>query len=119
MRQVKCIKCGGLYVVISEDEAQRTIDTANNNSVARGVVPSASMESFLMCFHCNAPSCSFVDAPQQDVPPGCTLAPVVIADAVAHKQTAAPASPQSDDVSGRTYLNPESVSRLPAGPIFA
>jgi hypothetical protein len=98
MRQVKCIKCGGLYVVVSENEAQQAIDAANTKSVARGVVPSASMESFLMCFHCNAPSTSFVDAPLQDVPPGCSLAPIVIV---------APASPshQSGDISGRTYLN--------------
>jgi hypothetical protein len=119
MRQVQCKKCGGLYVVIAEDEAYQIIAEANARSVARGLVPNATMDSFFKCFHCSAPSISFVNAPDHEVLAGCALAPVVIAvpnrqqgtgntrDQRNASKTINKQNPSAvyEDTSGRTYLN--------------
>jgi hypothetical protein len=94
MRTVKCPKCSALYEAISAERAREVMSADYAKTTRKGGTQVVEMESFLDCFHCATPSSSFVDAPIEECPPGCTLAQIVLPEPVQTKSATALGSPE-------------------------
>lgn len=79
MQMVKCPRCGWVHVAIARSEAEEQVLSVNlwlasshENS------PPASLDQYLHCFRCGAPSSNFVPALSGDAPSGATLQACVL-----------------------------------------
>ena len=79
MEEVKCPQCGWVHVAISRSDAEDQVASVNRY-LARSdeSSPPASMEQYLHCFRCGAPSSIFVPALPGDAPSGVTLQACVL-----------------------------------------
>jgi hypothetical protein len=75
----KCGKCGWGAMRVSRASAEQELNDMNKylSEVEPNRKPS-SIEKYLRCFHCGAPTACFVPAGPGDIPRGATIQPRVV-----------------------------------------
>lgn len=77
-REYKCPKCGWVHAAITLADAEAQIASANEYDKSQGRQQTASMDHYLRCFRCGAPTTGFVPAGPGDAPSGCTIQGIVV-----------------------------------------
>jgi|GEM_PF-2178260 len=77
-KEFKCPKCGWVHAAISRAEAEAQVASANEYDAAGGRPQTNSIEHYLRCFRCGAPTSGFVPAAPGDAPTGSTIQGVVV-----------------------------------------
>lgn len=76
--EYKCPKCGWVHAAIPLSEATAQVASANEYCESQGPPQIASMERYLRCFRCGAPTTGFVPACPGDAPNGCTIQGIIV-----------------------------------------
>lgn len=77
--EMKCPKCGWVYVAIPLHHAEQAVLDANIEHAKAGRPGVESIGRYLRCYRCGAESAGFIAAGPSDAPAGSTLQPVVVA----------------------------------------
>lgn len=78
MNQYKCPRCGWVHAGIPLVQAEAAVLGAIEYYLSKGLPPKATLESYLKCVRCGAPSDKFIPAQPGDVPFGTTIDTVVM-----------------------------------------
>ena len=78
MNQYKCHDCSWVHAVIPLVQAEAAVLAANEYYLSKGLAPTETLESYLKCVRCGAPSNKFIPAQPGDVPFGTTINTVVM-----------------------------------------
>ena len=74
----KCHKCGWVHAAIPDAVAQEQVKAANTWCASKGEPQSETIERYMRCFRCGAPTSGFVPAQADDAPTGSTIQGVVV-----------------------------------------
>lgn len=77
-REYKCPSCDWVHAAIPFSEVAAQVASANEYARSRGMPQTASIDDYLRCFRCGAPTDGFVLAAPGDAPSGCTIQGVVV-----------------------------------------
>lgn len=79
-KTMKCPACGWCHAAIPLADAEKSVRDGNAYQASKGEPENVSIDWYLKCFRCGAPTSNFVPAMPGDVPPLATLQPVVVPD---------------------------------------
>lgn len=77
-KEYKCPKCGWVHAAIPLADAEAQVASANEYDKVGGRPQTNSIERYLRCFRCGAPTTGFVPAAPDDAPTGCAIQGVVV-----------------------------------------
>ena len=77
-RKYKCPKCGWVHAAIPLADAKAQVASANEYFESEDRPQTASMDDYLRCFRCGAPTTGFLPSGPGDSPRICTLQGVVV-----------------------------------------
>jgi rubredoxin len=78
MKEYKCTKCGWVHVAIPRTVAEKSIADGNAYARTQGDNRVMTIDRYLRCFRCGAPSTGFIPAKPGDAPLGSTIQAVVV-----------------------------------------
>jgi rubredoxin len=77
-KEYKCQKCGWVHAAIPLAQAQAQVQSVNAWLAGKQEPQTETIERYLKCFRCGAPSAQFVPALLGDAPLGSTIQGVVV-----------------------------------------
>ena len=77
-KEYKCPRCGWVHAAIPLQVAQEQVQSANVWLASKSEPQTETIERYMRCFRCGAPTADFIPALPHDAPTGSTIQGVVV-----------------------------------------